>query len=780
MGPSRTPFFFLACLSLLAGVFALPAGEALAAETPGLGLGRPQSPETRTYVEADEIEYQDQKRLIFGRGNVMIRFGDRILHADAVRVDLASQEFLATGNVLLVEGPSRMEGSRLEYNYGTNLGVMYDARVFLYPSTSFRGIEVRKTGEGTYRIHQGAYTTCSVCLSETDPRSWEVRAVDATAVRDESFTAWHASAWAADALPFWYFPFVQLPLGPRRSGFLTPRPGNSSTHGFVISQPFYWAISESQDATFTGIYRTKTGWELDGEYRYILSPYAYGLWRGAFIRDRQVPQDQRNRWEIHGTHTQLFTPTLSLKADLNFQSDESIGRTFADRSVAERTQRVIQANAFVTQAGEAYNAMLWADVSRDLVQALDTRLIRLPQLSAWLFDRPIFSLPLTLGAAGSAAFFERKDFPDAVRADFGPRLRLPWSPVPWLNFTGTGGARGTIYSVANSGFSGTPVRTLYDAGLAAESRLRRTFDVGWGNLQQVTHVVVPRVQYLYTPYVNQQEFPQFDQDDFVSPQNRLIYGLENRFLARLRDAEGNVATREVLRLSVAQSYDLRPRTRVYSNYYLTALTPERVDNAVRNVQPILGPSGSATDFSQAQEQQFSNLVLSGQIVPHPNLFLGGAYGYDTAAGKMAVADLQVRLTYPGWGNIGLSYTNQPGQKLQGLTGSLGISPIPGLTVNYLARVNTQTGLSLENNVFARYSTCCWDLTFRFINRFVGVGQPNENAFRVSFEFKTGRGVRLQAPSPSDGGAPPSPNPPTGGAPTGSTGRPPVDGPATGQ
>jgi LPS-assembly protein len=777
MGPSRTPCLLLACLSLLAVTIAVAGTTALAAERPGPGSGRLQDPESRTYVEADEIEYQDQRRLIYGTGNVMIRFGDRILHADAVRVDLAKQEFLATGNVLLVEGPSRMEGSRLEYNYGTNLGAMYDARVFLYPSTSFRGIEVRKVGETTYRIHEGAYTTCSVCLFDTDLRSWEVRAEDATAIRDESFTAWHASVWLAETLPFFYTPVVQMPLGPRRSGFLSSIPGYSNTNGFYFRLPFFWAISESQDATFSGVYRSKRGFELDADYRYVLSPYANGTWRGAYIRDRINPNETRNRWEIHGVHTQFFTPTLSLKADINFQSDDTIGRAFADRSLFERTQRIIQTNVFVTQAGEAYSAMLWTDISRDLVQALDTRLLRIPEFQATLFDRPIFHLPLTVGGNGSAAFFERNNFPDALRADAGPRLRLPWSPVPWLNFTGTGGLRATIYSATNPGFEGSAFRGIYDAGVGAESRFRRTFDVGWGDVQQVTHVVVPRVGYLYVPYLNQQRFPQFDQEDFVSPQNRLTYGVENRFYANLRDAEGNAPSREVLRLSVAQSYDLRPRTRVYSNYYLTALTPDQVDNAVTNIQPALDPGGSPTDFSTARERQFSDLVFSGQVIPHPYLLFSGAYAYNVATGTRDLTNAQLRLRYPGWGNVAIAYTSQPGRLAEGLTGSLGFTIIPELAVEYLTRYDVRRNAFLENNVFVRYSTCCWDLVARFISRELGPGRGYENAFGVTFEFKTGKGVPVPVAGGRGGGVTPVTTPPPGGVPTG---KPPVDGPATGQ
>jgi hypothetical protein len=164
-------------------------------------------------------------------------------------------------------------------------------------------------------------------------------------------------------------------------------------------------------------------------------------------------------------------------------------------------------------------------------------------------------------------------------------------------------------------------------------------------------------------------------------------------------------------------------------------------------------------------------------MPHPNLFLGGAFGYDTAAGRHDVTDLQVRLRYPGWGNIGVSYTHQPGQNVQGVAGSLGLSVIPALSVEYLTRWDPRRGIFWEHNVFARYSTCCWDLTARFINRDLGPGQGTENAFSVQFEFKTGKGAPLPGSPEGGRGVPPVPSPTTGGA---LTGRPPVDGPATGQ
>ena len=737
----------LACVLLIPLSLATGGRPALAADAFGLGLERLRSASAATRVEADQVEYQEERKVVIGRGEVMVRFDDRILYADEVRVNLQAQEFVATGHVLLVEGTNRLEGDRLEFDYGTNLGAIYNGRVFLYPNTSFRGLEIRKVGEREYRILQGAYTSCRVCQPEPALASWEFRAEESTVIQDEVFTARHVTAWALDTLPVLYSPVLSMPLGPRRSGFLTPRLGYTSLNGLFYQQPFYWAISESQDATIAGTYRSKRGFELRPRYRYILSPNASGEWYGSYLRDRVSPQNQNNRWEIHGQHNQLFSPTLSLKSDINFQSDNSIGRDFLDRPLVQRTQRTIQSNIFLTQAAEAYNAMLWTDVSRDLTNTQDTRLLRLPEFRFHLFDRPLFRLPLAVGGMGSAGYFERRNAVDSTRADFAPHLRIPWAPAPWLGFLSTAGVRETLYSVGNTGFSGTPTRSLYDLGGDAEARFVRVFEVGGRELSQLVHVVAPKLAYQYTPFVDQQRFPQFDTQDFVSPQNRLTYGVENRFIGRFRDDEGHVTSREVVRLSLAQSFNLRPRTHVFSNNYLTGLTPERVDNAVTNVQQVLGIGGNATDFSRADERQFSNLALSVQAAPHPYLLFRGDVGLNTAKPIEEGANLQFRFTYPGLGFLSLSYTHQRSENLQGIIGSVGASITPELSVTYLTRFEPAQRVFFEHNVLARYTTCCWEVSLRYIHQFQGPGIQAQSDVLVQFELKTGRVQQAAAAAP---------------------------------
>jgi LPS-assembly protein len=756
MRRSLTAYTLLAGLLLLLAL-AAGRGSALAADTFGLGLERLKSAQTATHVEAGQLEYQAERKVVIGRGDVMVRFGDRILYADELRVELQKQEFVATGHVLLVEGPNRLEGDRLEFNYGTNLGVIHNARGFLYPSTSFRGLEVRRVSEREYRVLQGAFTSCRVCQPEPAAPWWEFRGEEATLFQDEEFVAKHASAWVLDALPVFYSPFFSVPLGPRRSGFLLPRFATGNSSGFTYRQPFYWAISESQDATFLGTYRSKRGFQVDADYRYILSPRASGEWSGLYMKDREGGTSQENRWEIHGRHEQAFTSTLNLKAAVNYQSDNTIARDFLDHTLAQRTARTIQSNVFVTQASEVYNATLWTDANRFLETTQDARLSRLPDFRFFLFDRPLLnSFPLTLGGGASTSYFQSSTNPDTVRADFGPRVGLPWAPTPWLGLAATGGVRETIYTGVNTGFSGLPSRSLYDAGVSGEARFLRVFEVGGRELSQLVHVVAPRFGYQYVPFVDQQRFPQFDLQDFVAPQNRITYGLENRFIARFRDEEGRLTSREVLRLGVAQSFDFRPRTHVYSDNYLTALTPERVDNAVINAQEVLNSAGNPTGFSQATERQFSNLVFSLQASPHPLLTLRGDVALNTAKVSEEATNLQARLRYPGWGYLGLGYTHVEGQSLEAYIGSIGASLTPEFSVEYLLRYDARRRVFLENNVVARYGTCCWEVSLHYINVNQGPGIGTKNEVRVQFDLKTGKTQQAPTAAPPLTGGPAAP------------------------
>ena len=109
------------------------------------------------------------------------------------------------------------------------------------------------------------------------------------------------------------------------------------------------------------------------------------------------------------------------------------------------------------------------------------------------------------------------------------------------------------------------------------TRLVRTYAAPGFGLTHLTHAVEPSLTYLYVPWQDQRSLPQFDRLDFISPQNRLVARLGNQWLGRSRGPDGEILSREIAALEIAQSLNLQPRTREFSDVYLAGLTPERID-----------------------------------------------------------------------------------------------------------------------------------------------------------------------------------------------------------
>jgi LPS-assembly protein len=75
----------------------------------------------------------------------------------------------------------------------------------------------------------------------------------------------------------------------RKSGFLPPTYGSSSTYGVSIAVPYYWAIAPDYDATFTPMITTKQGPLLHGEWRQRLVSGSYYIRAsGIFQLDKEA------------------------------------------------------------------------------------------------------------------------------------------------------------------------------------------------------------------------------------------------------------------------------------------------------------------------------------------------------------------------------------------------------------------------------------------------------------------------------------------------------------
>jgi len=708
-------------------------------------------------IEANALERREREKLTIAKGEVRIQLEGRSLYADEVELDQVQEVLRARGRVQLVEGQRRLEGERLEYHYRTNTGVMHQARGSIPPATAFQGVEIHKEGERTYRVVEGSYTTCRICQPEPGGVDWEVRAREAILEQDEYLWAKSAS-FRVRGVPALYTPYLIYPLGERRTGFLIPSIGYSGRTGFVYKQSFFWAIDESQDLTLTGVYRDRRGVEGDVNYRYILGPEARGFVDVRAIQDRLRESGDQVRTIVTARHDQQFNPALSLKADITYLSDRTIQREFAETPVQVRTANLSNSRIFLTHLWPRYGLQLLAEESRTLTEATDSRLRRLPELSFAAFPQRLFGSPLLVELEASGTYIERKEEPDVGRGDLFPKLSVPWRVWPWLTVTPSAGFRETAYTGRRADGGGGVTRELFEARPSLEARFYRAFELGGERLRRLVHLVEPRVSYWYINPVDQQELPQFDSVDFVSPQNRVTYSLTNRLLARLKGADGALRTHEVVALFLSQSYNLDPESRAFSDLYLNALTPERIDQAVREETARSLGNG----FSRVQERRFSNLVAAIRASPYQHLAFEGLAAINTEESRVDGVEAAVRFTYPEYGRVEVAHTfvrNREGpglvgpfsgQQSSGVVGRVLLTPVRNVAINFLGRYDTSgtRDASLENNVAVTYSTCCWLAAVQFVNRSVVPGvREAENAVHVYFELLTGG-----APAPPERGA----------------------------
>jgi lipopolysaccharide assembly outer membrane protein LptD (OstA) len=693
-------------------------------------------------VDADTLEYDAAARRLIARGNVRLLLEGRALAADEVALDLDDETVAASGNVLFMDGESSLEGDRLEYSYRTNHGRLVNGQGFVSPGVSFSGREVRREGETQFSLIDGRFTTCRVCQPPPDTPAWEFRAGRATIYLGEWIVSRNASLWAK-GVPVFYTPFAAVPIGPRRTGFLIPRLSYGTRDGFSIKQPFFWAISRAQDATFTTVYRAKRGFEFDAEYRYVLDAQSRGELFGRYLRDNAADAPREDRAEFRWLHDQVLAPTWTFKADARYVTERQLPRDLIDSVVADRTQRTIRSDVFVTQTTDRYMLLGLAEVIRDVSELTqETRASRVPEARFQWLPRPLFGGPLLLEGESSAVYLERSRAEDAGRLDVNPVLHLALPLGPWLASTTSLAARETAYTESERPGGDTNRLALQVSQRLGTSLLRRFESPGLG-MRRLTHVVEPSLTFLYVPWQDQRSLPQFDRIDFISPQNRLLFRLGNRWLGRFAGPDGAVRTREVASLEVAQSLNLQPGTREFSNVYLDSLTPERVDQAVEDIVPLEG------DFSRARERRWSNLVLDGRLWPWPVLALRGTLALNAEQPRTEGVNTGLELRLPERLLLDFAHTFDREQAAHGFRARAEIPILGGLLLDLLTRYDLTTSSLSEQSVGLRFTTCCWEAALQYTYRSRGPGEPIENDIRLTFDF------RAPGPPPLPSAAPPA-------------------------
>jgi len=208
------------------------------------------------YLEADELINNETSRILTAVGEVEGRYQDRTLRADRVVYNLDSGAVVASGNVILVDSSGASQyADKLELSDELEAGTAanFTARTAGGGITS--AAFATRTSDEEIELYNAYYTACEPCQKEGKTRkpAWRIKARKVRQDKDSRTVRYNDAVFEFLGVPLFYTPYLAHPdpSAGRASGFLTPFGGVTSDKGINITTPYFWAVDNYTDATFT-------------------------------------------------------------------------------------------------------------------------------------------------------------------------------------------------------------------------------------------------------------------------------------------------------------------------------------------------------------------------------------------------------------------------------------------------------------------------------------------------------------------------------------------------
>ena len=458
--------------------------------------------QTAMDVFAGDSEMFDAE-LISLSDNIDLRRADQHITANHADFNQASGVLDLYGDVLYSDGGMALHSTSAQVNLENNSSLLRDVS-FINPAAPIRGsAEVVYRDSPTFsRYNEVTYTAC-----EPGNQDWMLHA-SRMKVNDETGRASVKNAWLEfKSVPVMYFPYGSFPIDDRRlTGLLTPSVGLSGRSGFDIRLPFYWNMAPNYDLTIAPRYMTKRGFMIGADFRY--------LWHRTFgeIDFEVMPEDQITktlRWGGSFQNSTQFTDELSMNINANYVSDNAYFSDLDGSLGLNNRNRYLESNANIAYTLPWMSASARIDNYQNIDPSASNKNVpyrRLPQLKLDMF-KSFNDLPLEMGLDSEYVYFQRH-FPDGKpqgqRFNIKPEISFPFVSqagfiIPkiamqhtqyWLD--------NETLSRPNSLSKTLPIVSL-DTGLFFER-----------DFESLTHTIEPRLFYLYVPFVDQSDIPNFD------------------------------------------------------------------------------------------------------------------------------------------------------------------------------------------------------------------------------------------------------------------------------
>ncbi|HEY8622863.1 MAG TPA: LPS assembly protein LptD, partial [Casimicrobiaceae bacterium] len=432
--------------------------------------------------------------------------------------------------------------------------------------------------------------------------------------------------------PILYSPYLDFPLSnERKSGFLSPVFGSTSSRGIEMSLPYYFNLAPNYDATLTPRVMTRRGLQISGQTRYLFADIA-GEADVEVLPDRVTGT---NRYGLSWKHNQNFGFLPGLAGYVNVQkvSDDAYFTDLSDRLV------VTSQSTLPREAGLVYNRGPFSLLTRiqtfqtlqDPANPIMPPYFREPQLLMTM--SPVEWKGLDFQANGEYVRFRQPALVTGDRSVLYPSATWSQRGNAWFVSARTG-LHMTHYDFDDTALPEPhlnrviPISSV-DSGLVFE-RDANLFGKAF------TQTLEPRAYYVYIPYRRQDQIPPFDTaiDDFNFSQ----LFTENRYLGSDRVGDANQLTlAAVTRLLDPQTGEEKMRFAIGQRYYFQTqrVTLTEAPRTANTSDLLLSGEGRLADAWSAagaieynlNHPQTERLDLGVRWQPGPGRVLNASYRY---------------------------------------------------------------------------------------------------------------------------------------------------------
>ncbi len=278
-------------------------------------------------LKAKNIRYNTNKKILSSNESSTLTDNDgNIVETDMFQYQINDNLFSSVGKIKIIDvNKNKYLFKELHVDIkkkemiGSDISVTLDQESFGVSKESdprFVANHIYMTKD-KIDLSKGVFTVCKIRKDKCPP--WLLKAKKITHDKIKKTIYYNNATLKVYDIPIFYFPkfFHPDPTVKRQSGFLPPFFSNSTTVGTGTAVPYYWAISDNKDLTFTPKMYAK-------ESILFLNEYRQAFEKGQLTLDTSFTEGYKNTstTKTSGSRSHIFANLdFDLSQDESYSSD---------------------------------------------------------------------------------------------------------------------------------------------------------------------------------------------------------------------------------------------------------------------------------------------------------------------------------------------------------------------------------------------------------------------------------------------------------------------------